>query len=197
MTEAVLVALRRIARTIDLRSRDLMRRYGLTVPQLVVLRVLERYGERTGSALAKEVSLSHATITGILKRLEARQLVDRHRSDVDRRQVVMRLTPAGRQLVAEAPSPLQSRFSHRLESLADWERSMILATLQRLVGMMEAEDLDAGPYLATGAADAPPLRDGMVLEEPVAHEPDFVAAIAEDAAVLDEVRRREGPGSER
>ncbi|MCG8461081.1 MAG: MarR family transcriptional regulator [Holophagales bacterium] len=190
----MLVSLRRIARTIDLRSRDLMRRFGLTVPQLVALREIERRGEITGSALAREVSLSQATVTGILKRLEARQLVERRRSDKDRRAIVIRLTPLGCQLVADAPSPLQSRFTQRLEGLADWERNMILAALQRLVGLMEVEDLDAGPYLATGAADAPPLRSHTVLEEPVASDqPGFVTAVAEEKDVLEQVLRQEEP----
>jgi DNA-binding MarR family transcriptional regulator len=178
-TDAVLVALRRIARTIDLRSRDLMRRYGLTVPQLVVLRELERGGEHTGSSLARVASLSQATITGILQRLEARGLVERHRSDADKRQIGVRLTVPGHRLVADAPSPLQSRFSHRLESLADWEQSMILAALQRLVALMEAEDLDAGPYLATGAAD------GTVFTEVVAEVPEALEEIRRSAALVE------------
>lgn len=194
VTDAVLVSLRRIARTIDLRSRDLMRRFGLTVPQLVALREIERRGEVTGSALAREVSLSQATVTGILKRLEARQLVERRRSEKDRREIVVRLAPLGCQLVADAPSPLQSRFTQRLEGLADWERNMILAALQRLVGLMEAEDLDAAPYLATGAADAPPLRSDTVLEEPVASDqPGFATAVAEEKDVLEQVLHQEEP----
>lgn len=194
VTDSVLVALRRIARTIDLRSRDLMRKYGLTVPQLVVLRELEQHGELTGSILAREVSLSQATVTGILQRLESRQLVERHRSDVDRRQIVVRLTPQGFQLVASAPSPLQSHFSLRLEGLDDWEQSMILAALQRLVALMEAEDLEAGPYLATGAANAPAIGDTAVLDTPLARDQQgLVTAVAEEAAVLDEIGHRADP----
>jgi len=102
----------------------------------------------------------------------------------------VRLTALGRQLVADAPSPLQSRFSQRLEGLADWEQSMILAALQRLVAMMEAEDLDAGPYLATGAADAPPISDGNPVDGPLANDrPAFAEMIAEEPAALDEIHR--------
>lgn len=197
VTDAVLVSLRRIARTIDLRSRDLMRRHGLTVPQLVALREIEKHGEITGSALAREVSLSQATVTGILKRLEARQLVERHRSQKDRREIVVRLTPLGCQLVADAPSPLQSRFSQRLEGLPDWEQSMILAALQRLVSLMEAEDLDAGPYLATGAADAPPPLGPAEHEMAVASDqPGFVAAVAEEEVALERSRGNARSGKE-
>ena len=166
VTDDVLIHLRRIARTIDLRSRELMSRVGLTVPQLMVLREIDKNGSHTGSALARAVSLSHATVTGILKRLEMRNLVARRRSDADRRQIVVQLTAAGKELIEVAPSPLQSRFRHRFEALESWEQSMILASLQRLVGLMEAEDLDAAPFLATGAANAPASSHGSVSEDP-------------------------------
>ena len=171
-----------------------MRRYGLTVPQLLALRELERHGELTGSALARALSLSQATVTGILKRLEARELVERQRSQKDRREIAARLTPLGLQLVADAPSPLQSRFTGRLESLASWEQSMILAALQRLVALMEAEDVEAGPYLATGAANAAPIRGShSTLAEPMANDhPGFVPAVAENQAVLDQVLHDDG-----
>ena len=143
-----------------------MRRFGLTVPQLVVLREIDRVGSHTGSALARNVSLSHATVTGILKRLEGRNLVVRRRSDADRRQIVVELTPEGQALIEMAPSPLQSTFRRRFEGLQDWEQNMILASLQRLVSMMEAGDLDASPYLATGAANAPASSSGSVPEDP-------------------------------
>ncbi len=189
VTEAVLTNLRRIARTIDLRSRDLMRRHGLTVPQLVVLREIRRRGAVTGSALARDVSLSQATVTGILQRLEGRQLVAGRRSESDRRRRTLCLTEQGEQLVAAAPEPLQSRFSERLGRLASWEQSMILAALERLVELMEAERLDASPYLATGAVDAAPSPARPATAQ------ELLPAVAEEPTALAALRPEgEGPG---
>ena len=73
----VLISLRRIMRAVDLHSRSLNQRYGLTGPQLIILRELSRLGEISGSELARSVSLSLPTVTGILTRLEKRDLVSR------------------------------------------------------------------------------------------------------------------------
>src|SRR5512140_3522668 len=107
--EAILRSLRRITRAIDLHSRHLAHTFGLTGPQLVCLRAVGARGKMTPSELAKEVSLSQATITGIIDRLAARQLVARERSNYDRRLVTVVITTAGRALIDQAPSPLQER----------------------------------------------------------------------------------------
>ncbi len=147
--EEVLIALRRIARAASLHSRRIQHAYGLTSPQLFVLRELSRRGEATGGELARAACLSHATITGILDRLERRGLVRRTRSDQDRRRVTARVTAEGEALLETAPPPLHNRFLTRFRKLDDWERSFLLGALQRLASMMGgpelAEDEQAGP----------------------------------------------------
>ena len=155
LADHILIALRRIIRAIDLHSRRLAQRDGLTVPQLVVLQELRQNGEMPGSRLAKAVSLSQATMTGILSRLEGRGLISRRRSRSDRRRVPVRLTDAGIALVDSAPPLLQESFCAELEKLAEWEQTQILSNLQRLVAMMEAENVDASPLLTTDELSAP------------------------------------------
>jgi DNA-binding MarR family transcriptional regulator len=149
-SEAVLVALRRIMRAIDLHSHQLVQQLGVTGPQLIVLQELARSGAVPVGNLAKAVSLSHATVTGIVTRLEKRQLVQRSEDDQDRRRVLVGVTPAGEALLATAPPPIQESFVTEFERLEDWESSLILSSLQRVVAMMEATELEAAPILATG-----------------------------------------------
>ena len=146
--DAILKALRRITRSIDLHSRELASTFGLTGPQLVCLRVVGQHGELTPSKLAQEVSLSQATITGIIDRLAARQLVTRDRRAEDRRLVTVRLTDAGRDLIAAAPHPLQVSFLRRFEREPAPEQENIRRTLEKIVAMMDSEDLNAAPFLA-------------------------------------------------
>ena len=75
-------------------------------------------------------------------------------------------TELGRQLVAAAPSPLHETFAAKLQSLSLEERQQIETTLQRIVEMMEAEDLEAAPMLATGPLTAGPAEVANFLEEP-------------------------------
>ena len=144
----ILRSLRRISRAIDLHSRFLASTFGLTGPQLVCLRALGQRGLATPSELAKEISLSQATITGIIDRLASRQLVTRERTSRDRRLVTVRLTEAGQALIEQAPSPLQERFLERLQALSDEEQRNIRESLERIVHMMGSEELEAAPALA-------------------------------------------------
>ena len=154
--ESILVSLRRITRAIDLHSRALARDHELTVPQLVCLRQLERDGETSPTVLAKRVSLSQATVTGIIERLHKRGLVAKSPSREDKRRVYVGLTGRGRKAIRSAPSPLSDQFRSRLEHLHDGEQAMIDWILARVVTMMEADDVDASPLMTTGPVDAKP-----------------------------------------
>ncbi|NJL28981.1 MAG: MarR family transcriptional regulator [Thermoanaerobaculia bacterium] len=157
LEERVLSSLRRIIRAIDLHSRELLRRYRLTTPQLTCLRFIRQHGLVNTGEIARGISLGQATLTGILDRLEQRGLLARRRSTVDRRCVLVELTEAGRELVATVPVPLQERFAQRLGKLGTEDRQRIDETLVEIVAMMEASDLDASPLLDTAAslAEAP------------------------------------------
>ena len=150
ISDQVLISLRQIIQAIDLHSRNLVKACGLTAPQLVILREIVRNENRSVGHLAKAVSLSQATVTGILRRLENRDLIVRRRSETDRRRVLVESTPAGRRVLADAPSPLQQTFVHNFKKAESWQQTMILCALQRIVAMMDAKTLDASPFLATG-----------------------------------------------
>jgi DNA-binding MarR family transcriptional regulator len=145
----VLITLRRIIRAIDMRSRRLMQQAGLTGPQLLVLQALGQHEEMTAGDLARGVNLSQGTVTSILDRLEKRVLIERIRSQTDRRKVYVKLTEEGKKQLASAPTLLQERFIERFVELKDWEQNQILASLQRLAEMMDAQDIDAAPVLDT------------------------------------------------
>ena len=149
----VLVSLRRIIRAIDLHSRSLIQRVGLTGPQLIILEELKERGECSISELSNAISLSMATVTGILSRLESRNLIERRRDGTDRRKVLVKTTPASEEVLGNAPPPLQEAFISEFDKLEDWEQTLLISSLQRIVTMMEATKIDATPMLVTGAID--------------------------------------------
>jgi len=155
----MLIALRRVIRAVDVHSRSLVQSHGLTGPQSLVLRETIRSGGLTAGQLARRISLSQATVTDIVKRLEARQLLQRTRDTVDRRRVLITATGQGVKLQASAPPLLQETFVSRFEALRDWEQNLLLASMQRIAELMDAEQLDAAPVLTSGAVAAP--ADGM------------------------------------
>jgi DNA-binding MarR family transcriptional regulator len=166
VAEGVVTALRRIMHRVELHSRALMAQCGLTGPQLAVLGQLARGEAVSIGDLTRRVHVSQATVTGILDRLQARGLVTRERSTEDRRRVHVRLTPAARALVAEAPPTLQAHFLEAFENLADWERTQILASLQRVAAMMEGAPFGAAP--AEPAAPPRTASHGAAPTEPPA-----------------------------
>jgi DNA-binding MarR family transcriptional regulator len=120
---------------------------------LIILEALVERGECSISDLSNAISLSMATVTGILSRLESRGLIERRRDDADRRRVLVRVTPACDEVLSNAPTPLQESFISEYDKLQDWEQTLIISSLQRIVSMMEATQIDATPMLVTGAID--------------------------------------------
>ena len=156
ISDRVLIALRQIIRSIDIRSKRLVKQFGLTGPQLLILQEIAGAGEITASELAKAISLSQATVTGILERLEKRNLIARRRSNSDRRRVKVSATTTGQRLLEAAPPLMQESFLEQFDRLQNWEQHMILSTLQRLVAMMDAKQIKAAPLLTTSILDPPP-----------------------------------------
>ena len=148
--DQIVAAIRRIIRAVDLHSRKLVQGHGLTGPQLAVLQEISRLQPVSPSVVAKSAHLSQPTVTGILKRLEARNLVSRQKSDVDRRSVTVAVTDHGKQTLSASPSLLQDDFRTGLSRLEEWERLQILSTLQRIASLMDATHLDAVPHLTPG-----------------------------------------------
>lgn len=142
---AVLDNIKRITQRIEIHSRDLEKRYGLTGPQLWVLLKIRGTSNITASDLAREVRLSQATLTGILERLEDRGLLERKRDTVDRRCIHIWLTPEGKNLLDTSPPLLQESFLKAFRDLASWEQNLILATLERIADMMAPRQKDTSP----------------------------------------------------
>ena len=163
-TRLVMAALRRIIRAIDLHSRTLVQRFGLTGPQLVVLKELVDTSPLSVSEVAVAVNLSQATVTGILDRLERKDMVQRARDPRDRRRVLVSPTSVAQEVLAGAPPLLQEHFTARFGALPDWEQTQVLSSLQRIVALMEATDVEAGPILTTGPLDASPEKIAAFLE---------------------------------
>ena len=148
--DEVLTVLRRVTRAIDLHSKAITTRHGLTTPQLIVLREIARLVDVSAGQLAKNVNLSNGTLTGILDRLEKQSLIARQRRQPDKRRVLIQITPKGQEVLRSAPPLLQERFVEQFAKLQDWEQTQILSSLQRVASMMEAQYLDAAPILVTG-----------------------------------------------
>lgn len=148
--EQLLIALRRVIRAIDLRSKQLSRDIGLTGPQLIIMQNIAKSPGIMVREIADSINLSAATVTNILDRLETRELTTRIRSTTDKRRVGVFLTTQGETILETAPRPLQDHFIERFSQLKEWEQSQLVSTMQRIASMMDADDIDAAPVLEVG-----------------------------------------------
>jgi DNA-binding MarR family transcriptional regulator len=93
----------RLSRLVDRRLAANFARFGIESWMYDVLATLRRSGEPyelTAGDLVRQSMVTTGAITNRIDRLEARGLVERARTD-DRRKVIVRLTPKGRDLVDE------------------------------------------------------------------------------------------------
>lgn len=150
----VLRAIRRIIRAVDLHSKRLQQVQDITGPQLVCLLTLVRQGPLTLKALSQAIDLSPSTTVGVVDRLAGKGLVLRTRGQADRRHVLVSATAAGLATARQSPSPLQNRLVERLASITTGEQLVLARSLERLVELMGATDIDASAIL-----DLAPIAD--------------------------------------
>jgi MarR family transcriptional regulator, organic hydroperoxide resistance regulator len=118
----VCFALAVASRTVVSLYRPLLEPMGLTHPQYLVMLALWEAEPLRVSELADRLSLEPATLSPLLKRLEAGGLVARRREPGDERAVAVTLTPAGRALRAEAeriPPVVVARLGIELPELEE------------------------------------------------------------------------------
>ena len=105
---------------------------GLTEGQFGVLEILFHLGPQSAGALSRKSFRSGGHITTVLDNLERRKLVTRERLPEDRRTVIVRLTPAGRRLIAKLFPGHAAAIAAALGVLSPAEQSKLAELLKKL-----------------------------------------------------------------
>jgi len=113
-------------------SKEEATRNGVTPTQLSVLKLLQEIGDLSLGSLSKEIKAHNSTVTGIVDRMEAAGLVERARSDEDRRVWIIRLTTAGRKVAEKARVSPWDLLHHALEQLSPSEQEKLTALLRKV-----------------------------------------------------------------
>jgi len=143
--QRVLLALRQVIRAVDLHSRWMLSQYQITGPQLITLLTIEKEAPVTASAIASHILLSPSTVIGILDRLESKGLIQRDRDLKDRRMIWISLTEEGKIVASNAPSPLQDTLAEAIVKLPETEVLKIVESLERIVELMQMDNVEIGP----------------------------------------------------
>jgi MarR family transcriptional regulator, organic hydroperoxide resistance regulator len=126
-----------LARTADQMRRALARviePHGITLQQYNVLRILRGAGADGLPTLeiASRMVERAPGVTRLLDRLEAKALVRRQRSALDRRQILCWITPAGLDLLDELDAPMQEGARAFMAPLSSRELPTFIRLLDEL-----------------------------------------------------------------
>src|SRR3990172_1299445 len=135
----IMQSLRRIFKAIQEYSHEVSEKYGITGPQLWVIKTIAVDGKLSLGDLGKLMYLQPSTITGLIDGLEQKGYVGRVRDPRDRRVVKVQLTPKGQRLAEKAPNPAQGKMIYGLRKLKKDELNGIFVSVQKLAKIMEAQ----------------------------------------------------------
>lgn len=107
------IKLRRAANTLSSLESASLREAGLTESRFGALEALYHLGPMLQKELASKLLCSPGNLTTVIDNLERDGLVERRRSETDRRAVTVHLTPNGRNLIA-------TLFPRHVAAIVDW-----------------------------------------------------------------------------
>lgn len=120
-----------------LRSRDPHRPGAISYTQVRALVMLDGAEEATAGQLAKAAGLTPASVTATLDHLEAEGMVERRRSERDRRVVVVSLTPEGRALVAAKRDRWREHWQEAVADVPELDLVAAAEVMRRMARMLD------------------------------------------------------------
>jgi MarR family transcriptional regulator, organic hydroperoxide resistance regulator len=103
-----------LAHALQVRSRRMMQKLGVTAPQRIAVRVIGQTPGISPREIATALGLHPSTLTGVLARLERNKLIDRRADPRDGRRAQLWLTRAGREIDREQRGTVEAAVRRAL-----------------------------------------------------------------------------------
>jgi DNA-binding MarR family transcriptional regulator len=110
--------------------------FGVTSRQATLLWLVKRSPGLSLRELAAEERISPPALSGYVDRLERQGLIERVRSDEDRRRVGLVVTPAGARLLRRVRDRRTAWLADRLDGLSPRELEAVGAAIEPLRGLL-------------------------------------------------------------
>lgn len=130
----------------------------LTLPQLRAMVVLDSCGPVKLAALAATLGVNPSTALRMVERLESVDLIDRKANPANRREVILRLTPAGRDLVERVLTHRRTEIRTLVQRLPAEARAALVPALKALTEA--ADEMAVDPF-------AEVRRVGGLIDDPL------------------------------
>lgn len=111
--------------------------FSLTGPQGMLMGTLAHCGEMKVSDLSEKLYLSNSTVSGIIDRLEKQGLVERIRSEEDRRVVYVKITPEFKIISEQHFKKIQKEIEMKMSKASPEELDKIQDGLNALKNLLE------------------------------------------------------------
>jgi DNA-binding MarR family transcriptional regulator len=118
-------------------SKRMLATKGVTAQQRMVLRFLGKYPGITHGVLAQMLHVDGGTLSFMVKRLEERGLMVRHRDAGDRRRLMLHLSATGRQLDRPASGTVEAAVDRAVRATKRADLAATRRFLQRLVRLLD------------------------------------------------------------
>lgn len=125
---------------LDVRSKRMMQTIGVTGPQRLVIRLVGQQPGQTASEIAAMLGKHPSTLTGVLARLEERELIVREADPEDRRRARFKLTPAGKKIDRERRGTVEAATRRALARVEPVDIEKTLALVAVLCEELGRED---------------------------------------------------------
>jgi DNA-binding MarR family transcriptional regulator len=144
-------AVRSVVRALRINTRAIESKMGISLAQLFVLQQLADRPAHSLNDLAERTATHQSSVSVVVRRLVDNGFVSRTTSPSDKRRIEIEVTPAGRALLAGAPTTIQIQLMTALTAMNRDERGTLADLLERW--LREARiDISAPPML--GEEDA-------------------------------------------
>ena len=145
----ILIHIRKIVRALNLESKRIQKEFGISIPQLLCLLFLSEKDDfkATHKEVADYLNLNSSTVTGIVSRLEKKNLVARLPKSGDKRITYVSLTSNGFKLLEISPDLMHQQLAKKLPDLPEKTLSDMDNSLKVLIECLDIDKTDASPLL--------------------------------------------------
>ena len=141
----IVSSIRRLVRAVYIDSQNMSKKYGLTGPQCSVLRTLVNDGPMSSADLSRMLYVTPSNITGIIDRLEKKDLVERIKKQGDRRVTLITLTESGQQLGSSIPDPIINLFISELNDLEPEHLKSLDLAMNQVLDLVGVKGVEEAP----------------------------------------------------
>jgi len=139
-------AVRSIVRALRINTRAIESQMGMSLAQLFVLQQLAERSANSLNELAERTATHQSSVSVVVRRLVEGGFVSRTTSALDRRRLEIEVTPKGRNLLADAPTTVQTQLVDALRSLGEAEQAKLATLLEQWLHVAKI-DIAAPPML--------------------------------------------------